>query len=117
MPYGLPGDPSHTGMKFGYHRVGIFAVLLNALSLGAIALFIAWEANRADSASRACERQLMIGVAAVAIVLIDVWLHGRRVCRCRFGRRAPMDFFPIMGESRSDPHASGPPLTATFFAA
>src|SRR5689334_15032496 len=33
--------PSHQGMTFGYHRVGVFAALANAVSLVVIALLIA----------------------------------------------------------------------------
>src|SRR3954465_3842441 len=40
----IANKPSHQGMTFGYHRVGIFAALANALSLVLIAGFIAWEA-------------------------------------------------------------------------
>src|SRR5436305_10763528 len=36
--------PSHEGMTFGYHRVGVFAALVNALSLVLIAVVIGWEA-------------------------------------------------------------------------
>src|SRR6202049_896579 len=36
--------PSHEGMTFGYHRVGVFAALVNAASLVVIALLIGWEA-------------------------------------------------------------------------
>ncbi len=36
--------PSHTGMTYGYHRVGILAALVNAVSLVVIALAIFWEA-------------------------------------------------------------------------
>src|SRR5882762_6750343 len=36
--------PSHPGMTFGYHRVGIFAALVNAGSLVVIAMAIGWEA-------------------------------------------------------------------------
>src|SRR5215510_12110599 len=36
--------PSHHGMTYGYHRVGILAALGNAVSLVVIALVIAWEA-------------------------------------------------------------------------
>src|SRR4051812_50001238 len=36
--------PSHHGMTFGYHRVGVFAALANAVSLVVIAVFIGWEA-------------------------------------------------------------------------
>src|SRR5271169_1171351 len=36
--------PAHTGMTYGYHRVGILAALVNAVSLVVIAIFIFWEA-------------------------------------------------------------------------
>src|SRR5205809_6650992 len=36
--------PSHHGMTFGYHRVGVFAALANAVSLLVIAGLIGWEA-------------------------------------------------------------------------
>src|SRR4030081_2247159 len=36
--------PSHEGMTFGYHRMGVVAALANAASLAGIAFFIAWEA-------------------------------------------------------------------------
>ena len=40
----IASKPSHQGMTFGYHRVGIFAALANAVSLVLIAVFIGWEA-------------------------------------------------------------------------
>src|SRR5579859_6763455 len=40
----IANKPSHHGMTFGYHRVGILAALANALSLVVIALLILWEA-------------------------------------------------------------------------
>ena len=40
----IAGKPSHEGMTFGYHRVGVFAALANAVSLVVIAVFIGWEA-------------------------------------------------------------------------
>src|ERR1700683_3049029 len=39
----ISDKPSHEGMTFGYHRVGVFAALANALSLVLIALLIGWE--------------------------------------------------------------------------
>src|SRR5437667_12503141 len=36
--------PAHKGMTYGYHRVGILAALVNAVSLVVIALLIFWEA-------------------------------------------------------------------------
>src|SRR5207248_7532412 len=35
---------SHHGMTFGYHRVGVLAALVNAVSLVVLALLIGWEA-------------------------------------------------------------------------
>src|SRR5438552_4134893 len=40
----IADKPSHERMTFGYHRVGIFAALANAVSLVVIASLIAWEA-------------------------------------------------------------------------
>jgi cobalt-zinc-cadmium efflux system protein len=71
--------PSHQGMTFGYHRVGVFAALINAVSLVAIALLIAWEAIVRIRHPELPSGALMIGAATAAIVvnvLIGVWLHG-----------------------------------------
>src|SRR4051795_2672619 len=38
----MAGKPSHEGMTFGYHRVGVVAALVNAVSLVVIALLIGW---------------------------------------------------------------------------
>src|ERR1700680_4221740 len=40
----IASKPSNHGMTFGYHRVGVFAALANAVSLVVIALLIGWEA-------------------------------------------------------------------------
>src|ERR1700681_2306119 len=39
----IAAKPSHEGMTFGYHRVGVLAALVNAGSLVVIALLIGWE--------------------------------------------------------------------------
>lgn len=70
--------PAHQGMTYGYHRVGILAALVNSVSLVATALFIFWEAFKRIRSPEAVNGGLMIGVAAVAVVvnlLIGVWLH------------------------------------------
>ena len=70
--------PSHHGMTFGYHRVGVFAALANAVSLVAIAGVIGWEALSRIRAPEPANGTVMIGVAAAAIVinlLIGMWLH------------------------------------------
>src|SRR6185295_5769365 len=70
--------PSHQGMTFGYHRVGVFAALANAVSLVAMALVIGWEAIVRLRYPEAPNGSLMVGVAAAAIAingLIGLWLH------------------------------------------
>jgi len=68
-------------MTYGYHRVGILAALVNAVSLVVIAIFICVEAIQRFSKPEEVQSGLMIGVAAVALVvniIISFWLHGGR---------------------------------------
>ena len=70
--------PSHEGMTFGYHRVGVFAALANAVSLMVIAVLIAGEALERIREPGTANGSVMIGVAGAAIVvnvLIGFWLH------------------------------------------
>jgi cobalt-zinc-cadmium efflux system protein len=74
----MANKPSHQGMTFGYHRVGVLAALCNAVSLLVIAVFIAWEAIIRIRQPEAADGRVMIGVAAGAVVLnllIGIWLH------------------------------------------
>ncbi len=74
----MAGKPSHERMTFGYHRVGVFAALINAVSLVLIALFIGWEAIVRIQHPEPASGGLMIGLAAGAIVVnlvIGKWLH------------------------------------------
>ena len=59
--------PSHTGMTYGYHRVGILAALVNAVSLVVIALSIFWEALGRWRSPEAVNGWLMIWVAQVVL--------------------------------------------------
>ncbi len=61
--------PSHEGMTYGYHRIGIVAALANAGSLAVIALVIGWEAISKLVHPEAPNPGVMIGVPAVAVVL------------------------------------------------
>jgi cobalt-zinc-cadmium efflux system protein len=65
----MAGKPSHERMTFGYHRVGVFAALINAVSLVLIALFIGWEAIERLQHPQAASGALMIALATVAIVV------------------------------------------------
>jgi cobalt-zinc-cadmium efflux system protein len=70
--------PSNAGMTFGYHRVGIMAALVNAVSLVMIALFIVYEAVERLHHPQPVNSWIMIGVALVAVVInfvIGFWLH------------------------------------------
>jgi cobalt-zinc-cadmium efflux system protein len=70
--------PSHEGMTFGYHRVGVFAALVNAASLIVIAVLIGFEALVRIRHPQPANGSLMIAVAAVAIgvnLTIALWLR------------------------------------------
>ena len=74
----IANKPSHQGMTFGYHRVGVFAALVNAVSLVVIATVFAWEAVVRIRHPEPANGRLMIEVASAAIVmnvLIGFWLH------------------------------------------
>src|SRR5216684_2342249 len=74
----IAGKPSHQGMTFGYHRVGIFAALANAVSLVLIAVFIGWEAIARIREPQVADGAVMVVVAVVAIIVnlvIGLWLH------------------------------------------
>src|SRR6476660_10422326 len=74
----IAGKASHHGMTFGYHRVGIFAALINAISLVVIAVVIGWEGITRIRHPEVANGTVMIGVAGAAIVvngLIGLWLH------------------------------------------
>ena len=72
--------PSSATRTFGYHRVGIFAALVNAVSLVVIALLIVWEAVQRMVHPQPVHGMVMIGVAAGAVIVngvIALWLqHG-----------------------------------------
>jgi len=71
-----PSTQRHT---FGYHRVGILAALVNAVSLVVIALLIFWEAAGRLGNPRAVHSAPMIIVALMAIAMntgISLWLRG-----------------------------------------
>ena len=74
----IANKPSHEGMTFGYHRVGIFAALANALSLVLIAVLIGWEAIDRIRHPEIADGAMMMAVASAAIVVnlvIGLWLQ------------------------------------------
>jgi cobalt-zinc-cadmium efflux system protein len=70
--------PSSAKRTYGYHRVGILAALVNAVSLVVIALLIFWEAASRLGHPEPVKSTPMIVVALVAIILntvISLWLR------------------------------------------
>jgi cobalt-zinc-cadmium efflux system protein len=61
--------PSNEYKTFGYHRVGILAALLNAVTLIVIAIVICWEAVQRFQHPEAVQPLIMFGAAAIAIAL------------------------------------------------
>ena len=72
----MANKPSHHGMTFGYHRVGVFAALVNAVSLVIIALVIGFEAIERLRDPEPASGRLMIVVALTAIV-VNAWISVR----------------------------------------
>jgi cobalt-zinc-cadmium efflux system protein len=74
----IASKPAHPGMTYGYHRVGILAALVNAVSLVVIALLILWDAILRFQHPEPPHGWVMVGVALLAIVVnlvISFWLH------------------------------------------
>jgi cobalt-zinc-cadmium efflux system protein len=74
----IAARPSHHGMTFGYHRVGVLAALVNSVSLVVIAVLIGWEAFGRIRHPEPASGGLMIAVASAAIVVnvvISFWLR------------------------------------------
>src|SRR3954462_10231795 len=74
----IASKPSHEGMTFGYHRVGIFAALANGVSLVLIAIGIGWEAIARFRAPEIANGRVMIATAVAGMLvnlLIGAWLH------------------------------------------
>jgi len=63
---------------FGYHRVGILAALVNAVSLVVIALLIFWEASTRLGQPKPVQSTPMIVVALIAILMNTVISFGLR---------------------------------------
>jgi cobalt-zinc-cadmium efflux system protein len=75
----LARRPADARRTFGYHRAGVLAALVNAVSLVLIALFIFWEAIQRLRNPEPVQAAPMIGVAVIAVLLnglISLWLRG-----------------------------------------
>ncbi len=65
----LQSKPADAVKTYGYHRGGVLAAFVNALSLIFLSLFLFWESYRRILQPEAVEENTMIAVAAVGLVL------------------------------------------------
>jgi cobalt-zinc-cadmium efflux system protein len=72
----LQSRPPSTTKTYGYHRAGVLAALLNAVSLVAVSFFIFYAAFERLQHPRAVHAGVMMGVAAAGVVMNGViaWL-------------------------------------------
>jgi cobalt-zinc-cadmium efflux system protein len=72
----LQSRPPSTTKTYGYHRAGVLAALVNAVSLVVVSFFIFYEAFERVQHPRAVHAGVMIGVAAAGVMMngIIAWL-------------------------------------------
>lgn len=68
----LHSRPPSTTKTFGYHRAGVLAALVNAVSLVAVSFFIFYESFRRLQNPEHVRAGVMIGVAAAGVVMNGV---------------------------------------------
>jgi len=68
----LQSRPPSTTKTFGYHRAGVLAALVNAVSLVAVSFFIFYEAFQRLQNPEHVRAGVMIGVAAAGVVMNGV---------------------------------------------
>src|SRR6202171_3526378 len=68
----IQSRPPSTTKTFGYHRAGVLAALVNALSLVVVAFFIFYEAFRRLQNPEAVRPGVMMSVAAAGVVMNGV---------------------------------------------
>ena len=65
----IQSRPPNASKTFGYHRAGVLAAFLNALTLVAVAIYIFYEAVQRLHAPVPVQARLMIWVAAVGVIM------------------------------------------------
>ena len=80
----LVGRPPSATKTYGYHRAGVLAALVNALSLVLVSFFIFYEAFKRLRNPEPVHAGMMIGVAAAGVVMNGVialllWKSGRDI--------------------------------------
>src|SRR5262249_47590417 len=68
----IQSRPPSTTKTFGYHRAGVLAALVNALSLVVVSFFIFYEAFRRLQSPQVVHPGVMMSVAAAGVVMNGV---------------------------------------------
>src|ERR1700733_5076728 len=68
----LQSRPASSTKTYGYHRAGVLAALVNAVSLVAVSFFIFYEAFRRLQHPEQVQAAVMMGVAAAGVVMNGV---------------------------------------------
>lgn len=68
----IQSRPPNASKTFGYHRAGVLAAFLNALTLVVVAIYIFFEAAQRLKAPVPVQARLMIWVAAVGVIMNGV---------------------------------------------
>ena len=65
----MQSRPPTSTKTFGYHRAGVLAAFINALTLVGVAIYIFYEAWRRLAHPQTVQPQLMVGVAAAGVLM------------------------------------------------
>lgn len=94
----LQGRPADRFKTYGYQRAGVLAAFVNALTLVGISIFIFWEAVQRMMKPQAVDEDIMIWVAALALVL-----NGSIMAALRRGQKGDLNlraaFVHMLGDA------------------
>lgn len=108
----LQAKPADDVKTYGYHRAGVLAAFVNALTLVLIAFFIFWEAWQRLMHPVPIESSVMLGVAAVALLLNGAIMLGLHRDKDDINIRAT--FIHMMGDALSSVAIIGGALLIRF---
>jgi cobalt-zinc-cadmium efflux system protein len=95
----LQAKPADHVKTYGYHRAGVLAAFVNALTLVLIAFFIFWEAWQRLMHPVPVDSGVMLGVAAIALAMNGAIMLGLRRDKSDINIRAA--FIHMLGDAVS----------------
>lgn len=108
----LQAKPPDDVKTYGYHRAGVLAAFVNALTLVLIAFFIFWEAWQRLLHPVPVESGVMLGVAAIALLMNGAIMFGLHRDKDDINIRAT--FIHMMGDALSSVAIIGGALVIRF---